>query len=140
MPRLRIPRPFAAIAAAAVVACTSTPTSVCACLQVRPHNVVYGRVTDAAGAPLPDAVVRVEAGTAPCGVLQLESDAYTDAAGEYRAMVTRKGPYGDVCVRLVAWDLAPGGVRFSQPQQFTMLVPVALPPDSVRRDIVFSGP
>jgi hypothetical protein len=139
MPRLRIPRSFAAIAAAAVVACTTTPTNVCACLQIRPHNVVHGRVTDAAGAPLPNAVVRVEAGPAPCGVLRLESDAYVDAAGEYSAMVARKGPSGDVCVRLVVWDLAPGGVRFSQPQQFTMLVPVALPPDSVRRDIVLAG-
>jgi hypothetical protein len=135
MPRPR-PRPLAAIAAAAVVACTATPTNVCACLQVRPHNVVYGRVTDAAGAVLTDAVVRVEAGPGTCRWLEVESDAHVDATGEYRAMVARRGLHGDVCVRLVAWDLTPNGPRFSPAQQFTMIVPVALPPDSVRRDIV----
>ena len=136
MPRLRIPRPFAVLTAAAAVACSTTPTDVCACLRVPPHTVVYGRVTDAAGAPVPGALVRLETGPAGCQALRVEGDAQADAAGEYSTMVLRAGAQGEACVRLVAREHAPDGPRFSAPQQFTLTVPRALPADSVRRDIV----
>ena len=136
MPRLRIPRPFAAITFATVVACTTTPTDVCACLRARPHTVVYGRVTDAAGAAVQGAIVRVETGAATCQALEVQADVQANAAGEYRAFVDALATPGDLCVRLVARDQAPSGVRYSAPQQFTTAMPTGFPADSVRRDIV----
>lgn len=136
MPTLRVPRPFAAVAFAAAVACTATPTGVCACLVESPHTLVYGRVTDAAGAAVANAFVRVETGPATCQGLQVRGDARTNDAGEYSTYIYRIGAQADFCVRLVARELTGTGQRLSQAQQFGVTVPGSFPADSVRRDIV----
>jgi hypothetical protein len=136
MPRLRVPRPFAAITFAAVVACTASPTNVCACLTESPHTVIYGRVTDAAGAPVTNAAVRVEIGPFSCQGLEVRGDAQTNSAGEYFTMLYQLGAQNNLCVRLVARDFAPSGPRYSAPQQFTVSVPDAFPADSLRVDHV----
>ena len=136
MPRIRVPRPFAALTIVAAVACGTTPTDVCACLRESPHTVVYGRVTNAAGAAVADAFVRVETGPATCHGLQVYGDARTDAAGEYRTFIYRTGAQADVCVRLVAREIVEDRLRLSPAQQFGVTVPESFPADSVRRDIV----
>jgi hypothetical protein len=136
MPRLRVPRPASLLAAALVVACGTTPTDVCACLRTDPHTLVYGRVTDAAGAAVANAIVRVETGPATCQALQVYGDARTDAAGEYRTFIFRAGAQADFCVRLVAREIVGDALRLSPAQQFGVTVPETFPADSVRRDMV----
>lgn len=136
MLRIPIRRPFPAIAFAAVVACT-TPTGLCGCLSMPPHTIVYGRVADAAGRAAPGAYVRVERGPASCQPLDGGYEVQADAFGAYRVMADAPGTQGRMCVRLVARVMDPDGPRYSEPVQFTLALPHADPPDSVRHDLVF---
>lgn len=138
MPRLRILRAFAVVAF--VAACNAlNPTDTCACSRVPPHTLVYGRVTDPAGAAVPAATVRVEAGPASCQAFGLTGEVQTDAAGTYRIGVTGDNPNLDQCVRLSARPPAGSALRSSDTLQFTIAA-VRLPPDSVRRDVALRAP
>jgi hypothetical protein len=55
---MRIRRPFAAIAFAAVVACTSDPVALCACSEPLPYAVMHGRVSNPWGTQVPAVTVR----------------------------------------------------------------------------------
>jgi hypothetical protein len=133
MPRIRIPRSFAAIAFAAVVACTN-PNGLCACDPLLPTAVVYGRVTQPDGVPAGGAQVHVDLSPTGCGKWVDGRDYRTDGEGRYRASVYRIGPESEQCVRVFAEPLAR-----SASGSDTVTVSVAFPdaglPDSVRVDL-----
>lgn len=133
---IRIPRPFAAIAFAAVVACTSTPTALCGCSMPGPYSVLYGRVTDPAGTPVAGATVHWEAGPAGCATIAGAQNVPVDASGVYRVGVFLVGEGAEQCVRLAALPPAGSALRGSDTLQLTIPTPRALPADSVRRDLV----
>jgi hypothetical protein len=139
MPRVRIPRPFAAIAVGSAVACSADPIVLCACSQVPPHTVVYGSVTDPSGEPVQGATVRMEAGVSTCEPVSETLEAATDAAGRYRLFVIRTTA-AEQCVRLAALAPAASGWRGSDTVQFAIPPLQALGSDSVRRDIALRAP
>lgn len=140
MPRIRLPRPFAAITFATVVACTSNPTSLCGCSLPSPHTILYGYVRGPAGEPVANAVVQVESGEAGCQFLQVGSQAPSGAAGRYRVHAFQQGDGAEMCVRLSATPPAGSSLRASEPVQLTLPMPTGFPADSVQRDLVLRAP
>ncbi len=136
MPRIRIPRPFAAIAFAALVACTSTPTALCGCSMPGPYSVLYGRVTDPAGTPVAGATVHWETGPAGCATIAGSQSVPVDASGVYHVGVFPVGDGAEQCVRLAALPPAGTVLRSSDTVQITIPTPRSLPADSTRRDLV----
>lgn len=140
MPRIRISRPFAAIAFAAAVACTSNPVALCGCSMPGPYAVVYGRVTDPAGTPVAGGTVHWETGPAGCGSIAGSQDVPVDASGIYHVGVSAAGEGAEQCVRLAALPPAGSTLRSSDTVQITIPTPRTLPADSVRRDLVLRAP
>lgn len=142
MPRIRIPRPFAAIAFAAAVACTSNPAALCGCTLPGPYLVLHGRVTDPAGAPVPGATVYWETGPAGCATIagQQVTPAPVDPAGRFRFGIFATGDGPEQCIRVAALPPAGSALRGSDTAQITVLTPRSLPADSVRRDLVLRAP
>ncbi|HEU0302008.1 MAG TPA: carboxypeptidase-like regulatory domain-containing protein [Longimicrobium sp.] len=140
MPRIRIPRPLAAIVFAAAVACTSMPLDVCACTLPPPHTILYGNVTDPSGQGVPGATVHMEVGPPGCQTAAAVQDAPTDATGRFRLGVFRTGEYAEQCIRLTAQAPAGSGLQSSEVAQLTLATPQRLPPDSVRRDLALRAP
>jgi hypothetical protein len=139
MPRVRIPRPFAAIAVASAVACGTDPVVLCACSMVPPHTLVYGSVTDPSGAAVQGATVHLEAGLSTCQPLSETLEVATDAAGRYRLHVVRTTG-AEQCVRLAALAPPASGWRNSDTAQFAIPPLQAIGTDSVRRDIALRAP
>lgn len=135
MSRIRIPRPFAAIALAAAVACGGDPIVLCACSFPAPEVAVYGSVADPDGLPVDGATVHLTIGPPGCASVAGSVNGPADAAGRYRLSVFRTGDYAEQCIRL--WALAPvgSGWRGSDTLQFNLPTPQALSADSVRRDL-----
>lgn len=140
MPRIRIPRPLAAIAFAAAVACSADPLVLCACSRVPPHVILHGSVTAPSGQGVAGATVHLTVGPPDCQAAAGSFDAPTDAAGKYAAPVFRTGDYAQQCLRL--WALAPAGsgLRNSDTLQFLLPTPRDVSADSVRRDIALRAP
>lgn len=139
MPEIRIPRPFAAIAFAAAVAC-SNPQGLCACDPVPPRAVVYGRVTQPDGVPAGGAQVHVELSPTGCEKW-VDGRAYqADGEGRYRASAYRLGPESEQCVRVYAEPLVRSAMRGSDTATITLRFPDAGLPDSVRVDLALRGP
>jgi hypothetical protein len=140
MPRIRIPRPFAAVALLAGVACSVNPVDLCSCTLPTPYTIVYGLVTDPAGAPVAGAGVQVEVGGPGCQAMERGPETPTDAAARYRTGVTPTGSAAGMCVRLSARPPAGSPLRGSDTVQLTLPTPTTLPADSVRRDLVLRAP
>jgi hypothetical protein len=140
MPRIRIPRPFAAALTLMLGVSCADPLMTCACSPVPPMAVLYGRVTDAAGNPVPNATVRAQNGPPGCQPFANDAGAAgTDADGRYRAEIY--GPGGPVeCLR--AFALAPAGfnLRGSDTVDFRVTFAVRHPLDSTRVDLVLRAP
>jgi hypothetical protein len=137
---LRIPRPFAVAALLAGVACSVNPVDLCGCSLPGPHAIVYGQVTDPAGARVAGAGVQVEVGGPGCQGLERVLETPTDAAGRYRTGVTPTGSAAEMCVRLSARPPTGSSLRDSDPVQLILPTPTTLPADSVRRDLVLRAP
>jgi hypothetical protein len=143
MPRIRVPRPFAAIAFAAAVACTSTPTALCGCSVPGPYALVYGRVTDPAGTPVAGGTVHWQmgtAGTAGCAAIAGSQGVPVDESGVYHVGVFPVGEGPEQCVRLAALPPAGSPLRGSDTVQIAIPTPRTVPSDSVRRDLVLRAP
>lgn len=140
MPRLRIPRPFAAMVFAAAVACTSNPTALCGCSLPGPHSIVQGTVRDPAGAPVPGARVYWETGTAGCATIVGTQDAPVNAAGGFYFAIFAAGNGPEQCIRLAALPPAGSALRGSDTVQVTVPTPRSPPADNVRRDLVLRAP
>lgn len=140
MRAIRIPRPFAAIAFAAAVACNADPIVLCACSMPAPYSIVYGEVKDPSGGGVEGATVHLEAGPVSCQSMGHAFGGPTGAGGRYRAPVLRTGDYPQQCVRL--WALAPvgSGLRNSDTVTLTLATPGSAAADSVRRDIALRAP
>lgn len=136
MNRIRIPRPFAAIAFAAAVACSSDPIVLCACLMPRPSVTLYGTVTDPDGLAVDGATVHVTVGPPGCGTVAASENEPTDAGGWYSFPVFGTGNYAEQCVRV--WAMGPVGSswRGSDTVRLTLPTPQTSAADSVRRDLV----
>ncbi|HEX2076740.1 MAG TPA: hypothetical protein VHG08_03495 [Longimicrobium sp.] len=135
MPRIRIPRPFAAITFAAVVACTSNPLGLCACDPPIPTAVVYGRVTQPDGVPAGGARVHVDMSPTGCEKWVDGRDYNTDGEGRYRASLYRLGPESEQCVRVFAEPLVRSAMRGSDTVTISVHFPANARPDSVRVDL-----
>lgn len=140
MRRIRVPRPFAAIAVAAAVACNGDPAVLCACSVPAPYSILYGNVTDPSGHGVLGAIVHLDVGAPDCQTALQSFDAPTDATGRYRAPVSATGSYAEQCVRVFARAPAGSGFRDSDTARLTLPTPSTLPPDSVRRDLVLRAP
>lgn len=141
MPRIRVPRPFAAIAVASAVACGTDPIVLCACSMPAPHTIVHGRVTAPSGQGVQGATVHLDMGPTDCQGMGGTVPAPTDAEGRYATAVLPTGNYAEQCIRL--WALAPAGsgLRNSDTVQFTIPTPrTTTGADSVRRDIALRAP
>jgi hypothetical protein len=136
----RIPRPFAAVALLAGVACSINPVDLCGCSLPGPYTILYGQVTDPAGALVPGAEVMVDVGDPGCQALVRGSQASADAAGQYRTGVTAIGSAPEMCIRLFALPPAGSTLRGSDTVQLILPRPTTLPADSVRRDLVLRAP
>jgi hypothetical protein len=142
MPRVRRPRRLSLLAVSAAVACTSGPTDLCGCSIPLPSALLYGRVTDAAGAPVHDARVMAEAGGPGCAPpLETLGEARTAADGSYRAVLTvyvRVPRPGD-CLRASATPPAGSALRGSDSVAFATRFGHH-PLDSARVDLVLRAP
>jgi hypothetical protein len=135
MSRIRIPRPFAAIAIVSAVACSADPIVLCACSQVPPHTILYGSVTGPAGQVVPGTAVRVLVGPPDCGGGSPAS-VLMDEASRYSAMIVPTGGYTQQCIRVWATAPAESGFRDSDTLRLTLPTPASAGADSVRRDVV----
>jgi hypothetical protein len=89
-----------------VLAC-STPTDLCGCPPALGIGTVFGTVTNATGAAVTDAEVRVEARLFGCAATQpsylVDSPVTrTDAVGRYRYEMRAASPSDSACIRVVA--------------------------------------
>lgn len=126
-----------ALTAMLAVSCTNP---VCGCPPARHSALLYGRVTDAAGAPVQGARVTAERADPGCvgTVYPLGSAAATGPDGGYRAEIYASGPMrpGD-CLR--AHAAAPPGSPLAGSDTVPFAVHFVLEsstPDSVRVDLV----
>jgi hypothetical protein len=102
MPRIRVPRPFAAIAVASAVACGTDPLVLCACSMPPPHTILHGRVTAPSGAGVQGATVHLDTGPTDCQGMGGMAPAPTDAEGRYVTAVLPTGNSAEQCIRLWA--------------------------------------
>lgn len=137
---MRIRRPFAAIAFAAVVACTSDPLTLCACSQVMPYTVVHGRVSNPWGTPVPGVTVYLEMGPAGCGSPVTRSYGPVEEDGQYSIEVYPVADTPELCVRLAAIPPSGYDLRGSDTLQLALPTPRTFPADSIRRDLALRAP
>lgn len=142
MPRIPSRRTFSLLTVVLAVACTGGPTDLCGCSQVPPHAVLYGRVTDPAGAPVQNALVTAENGPAGCAEPLEKSQMRTAADGSYRAMVFAydRGPGPIGCIRAFATPPEEIALRGSDTIPFAVRFDTGMPRDSARVDLVLRAP
>lgn len=139
VPRLRLPRPFAAALTLMLAVSCVDPTGSCACTPLVDQAVMYGRVTDPAGNPVAGATVRAEAGPAGCQAFANEAgQAATDAGGRYRAVLYAWGPVE--CLRAFALAPAGGALRGSDTAAVQLRFAHPRDMDSTRVDLVLRAP
>lgn len=142
MPRIPIPRPLGACLGVMLFVSCANPAGTCACPPARSEAVIYGRVTDAAGAPVPGARVAALLGTAGCaesmGVIG-EGTAIAD--GRYRAHIfALSQPRPGECLRAYASPPAQGAHRGSDTVAFAVRFGTDEVLDSARVDLVLRAP
>ena len=141
MPRLmRAPRLL--ILSLALILVVSCENPVCGCITPS-RAVVYGRVTNPAGAGVAGAVVHTELGFPACEpemIREIDS-ARTEADGRYRLQLrTLESPGPEGCLRAYADPPAQGALRGSDTVPFAVALRYEGRMDSVRVDLVLRAP
>jgi hypothetical protein len=143
MPRPRVPRHLAVCLAGMLFVSCADPMGMCGCPPSRSEAVLYGRVTDAAGAPVQGARVSADLGHGGCGgdMLELLAVEPTGADGRYRAHLYSVGqPRPGDCLRAWAAPSAAGTQRGSDTVPFAVRFGVDEVVDSARVDLVLRAP
>lgn len=143
MPRIRPSRRILLLTAALAVACTSDPVTLCGCSPPPDVAILYGRVTDAAGGPVQDALVVAERGLPGCSTIQEKmGEVRTSADGSYRTpVIAHMGlPRAGDCIRAFAAPPAGSTLHASDTVAFAVRFATTEPLDSVRVDLVLRAP
>lgn len=142
MHRIRIPRPLAACLGVMLFVSCADPMGMCACPPSRSEAMIYGRVTDAAGAPVQGARVTALLGLSSCTVaVRALGDGVTAADGRYRAHLAAPAPPGGGdCLRAYAAPPAQGTLRGSDTVAFAVEFGTDRVVDSTRVDLVLRTP
>lgn len=129
---------YALLAVAALVACTGDPVTLCGCTPAVDAAVLYGRVTDPAGAPAGDVLVVAERAAAGCGeTIEAIGQVRTMADGSYRAVVhSFIGPRAGDCLRAYATPAPASPLAASDTVPFAVRLSTEAVLDSVRVDLV----
>ncbi|HLM67886.1 MAG TPA: carboxypeptidase-like regulatory domain-containing protein [Longimicrobium sp.] len=138
---MRLPRFVGALLAMVLVVSCTNP--VCGCLT-QPTAVLYGRVTDPAGAGVAGAEVLAEQAFGPCGSATPDRGVVgygrTGADGRYR-LVMDGGTSGlDDCQRAYARRPPQSRLRDSDTVAFSVRFRHEPPMDSARVDLVMRAP
>lgn len=143
MPRIRVPRHLAGCLAVMLLASCESTTATCDCLPLRYQGVVYGRVTDAAGAPVQSARIVAELGAPGCAqALETVGEVLTSPDGTYRTLLvasSRQPRPGD-CLRAFAAPPAGRTLRGSDTVSFALGFGVDEVVDSARVNLVLRTP
>lgn len=130
--------------ALALAGCTGDSPFVCDCAAPADVAILYGRVTNAAGAPVAGATVRAEHATADCtDVVEEIGDVQSGSDGRYRARLElrRDDPGEESCLRAFATPSASQTtLRTSDTLTFEVELNRTEPFDSVRVDLVLRAP
>lgn len=120
--RVRVPRRLAGCLTVMLLASCESTTATCDCPPLQYQAVVYGRVTDAAGAPVQGAGVSAQFGWNGCQNLELAGQAATGADGRYRAqiLVSSRQPRPGDCLRAFAAPPAGSTLRGSDTVAFAV--------------------
>lgn len=141
MPRLpRVPRHLAGVLAMLLVVSCDNP--MCGCPPSRDAAILYGRVTNAAGAPVANATVGAEYSFAGCAEpREPMGETRTAADGRYRLPIftSFQARPGD-CLRAFALPPAQDGLRGSDTVAFAVRFAVDVAEDSARVDLVLRAP
>ncbi len=142
MNRIRIPRHLAACLGVMLFVSCADPMGMCGCPPALAEAVIYGRVTDAAGAPVRGARVSALLGIANCTAqLGVLGSGTTMADGRYRAhLVSPSQPREGDCLRAFAAPPAQGTLRGSDTVAFAVAFGTDRVTDSTRVDLVLRAP
>jgi hypothetical protein len=142
MHRIRIPRHLAVCLGVMLFVSCADPVGMCGCPPARAETVIYGRVTDAAGAPVQGARVTAMLGTGGCAVQRgILGEGTTIADGRYRAhLVAPSQPQPGDCLRAYAMPPAQGTQRGSDTVPFVAGFGTDRVVDSTRVDLVLRAP
>jgi hypothetical protein len=136
-------RRFFLVILAALVACTSDPTSLCGCEPARPAGRIYGIVRGPDGAGVAGARVRAQASAASCAApFHPSGEGVTDARGRYGVTVYQEfdpRPAG-VCLRAYADPPAQRNLAASDTLRFQVDFTTGVFRDSVRLDLGLRAP
>lgn len=139
----RIPRiPRSLSAALALLLIVSCDNPVCGCLTPA-QAVVYGRVTNPAGAGVSGAIVLAEQGRGTCeeDFFDVLGSVQTQADGRYHLLLRSAGPPpDDACLRAYARPPTTISLIGSDSVEFDMAFRYQAPLDSVRMDFVLREP
>ena len=134
--------PTGSLALMLLVACEST-TATCDCPPLRYQAVIYGRVTNAAGAPVQSARIVAELGAPGCAqALETVGEVLTSLDGTYRTLLvasSRQPRPGD-CLRAFAAAPAGSTLRGSDTVSFALGFGVDEVVDSARVNLVLRAP
>lgn len=136
-------RRFFLITLAALVACTSDPTTLCGCDPMLPTGRIYGIVRGPDGAGVAGARIRTQVSTTSCRPpLQPIGEGVTDANGRYGMTVHQIFDPGaaDVCLLAHAEPPAHSTLRTSNPARFRVDFTTGVVRDSVRVDLELNAP
>ena len=143
MPIIR-PRVRFLLLALALAGCSGDSPFVCNCVGPAEVAILYGRVTDAAGAPAAGARVRAEATFPGCTQMVEEiASVESGADGRYRThlAVHLDSPDAERCLRTFATpSAAQTTLRTSDTVTFEVDLHRTAPFDSVRVDLVLRAP
>lgn len=142
MPRIRIPGHLAACLGVMLFVSCATPTGMCGCPPAQSAAVIYGRVTDVAGAPVQRARVTAQFGIESCEPHpETLGQATTGADGRYRAhLLTAMGPRPGNCLRAFATPPPSAALRGSDTVTFSVSWATERVVDSARVDLVLRAP
>lgn len=133
MPRIRVPRAFAAAIGMMLIVSCQNP--VCGCPPAVAEAVLYGRVTDPAGNPVAGATLSAQEGSPGCEHTAGIGWTATDAAGRYRTLIHTPMPHPE-CLRAFALPPAGSLLRGSDTVPFQVRFDYDKVVDSARVDLV----
>lgn len=131
-------RRFFLAALAALVACTSAPTTVCGCDPMPPAGRIHGIVRGPDGAAVAGARVRAEASSATCAApFRVIGEVVTNASGRFRTEVHQVFDLQQpgVCLRAYADPPAQGSLAASDTVPFEVDFARGAVRDSARVDL-----
>jgi hypothetical protein len=139
--RIRVPLPFAASLAVLLTVSCSNPGFVCGCSPARDVAVVYGTVTDPAGAAVAGAPIVAERGAPGCvaPLREIGEPTVSRADGSYRVLVFDGASPGE-CLRASATPPAGSALAASEAVPFAVHFAPNTPTDSARVDLVLRAP